>query len=190
MLFLVRHAETDRYLKKISQGWANNPINDNGIAQTEICADKVQRLKIAHFFSSDLLRSKQTADILNKKLKMNIIYDARLREINSGSVEGKIKTELPEDFIADYKKNPHKYGAESQEDVFNRARSFIDHLASKNIDNALIVTHGGFIRLFRFALEQKDWDTEKYATKKYPRVAHSEVIELDFSNHLKSDKDL
>jgi broad specificity phosphatase PhoE len=52
-------------------------------------AKKLKNEKIDLIISSDLLRTKQTAEILGKELGVKVIFDKRLRDIKFGVFEGK-----------------------------------------------------------------------------------------------------
>jgi probable phosphoglycerate mutase len=181
MLFVIRHGETDRYIQKISQGWANNPLNTNGIVQAEKLAEVLREYQIEYFYSSDLLRAEQTAKIINEKLKMQIKFDGRLREYNSGDIEGKDKSKLAIEIINDFQANPNKYNAESHADVYKRASSFISELRENTIDNALLVTHGCFFKMLKYCSAENSFDIVKFKEfyETSLRLAHGIVAELD-----------
>ena len=69
MIYLVRHGQTDWNIeKKHTQGHTDIPLNENGKKQAEQLAQSISNLKIDKIISSDLLRAKETAEIINKKL--------------------------------------------------------------------------------------------------------------------------
>lgn len=71
-IFLVRHAQ-----KENSEG----PLTKLGIKQARAISSRLNNLKFEAFYSSDLLRCKETAEIINKKLKKKILFSDKLREV-------------------------------------------------------------------------------------------------------------
>jgi len=155
-LYLVRHGLTDYLVEGRSQGHAPCPLNAVGIEQARKIAPEVAKLKIEYIISSDLARTRQTAEVLNEKLHLDIEYDARIREKSAGDKTGYLNGTWPnqEDFLA----NPHKYNAETWEDVFNRVSAFLADLTARQIDNVLIVTHGGIVNMLKYCAKIKKWN--------------------------------
>ena len=149
MVYFVRHGETDYNKQGIVQGQLDIPLNNEGINQANQLKDKLKNMDIDLIFSSPLLRAKQTAEIINKTLNVEIIYDNRLKEFFAGNKQGTKISEWPEEDKDNFKLHPENFGAESNLDFYNRCVSaFNDMPKNKNI---LIVSHGGVFRnLFRF----------------------------------------
>ena len=84
MIYLVRHGQTDWNIEKKTQGHTDIPLNENGRKQAQILAQSISNLKIDRIISSDLLRAKETAEIINERFGNNISLDERIREINYG----------------------------------------------------------------------------------------------------------
>ena len=64
IIYIIRHGETDLNVRKIVQGWADEPLNENGIL---LAQETGRALRDVHFdfcISSPLLRAKKTAGIL------------------------------------------------------------------------------------------------------------------------------
>ena len=183
MFYVVRHGLTDYYMQNICQSQESNPINEIGITQAKELANKIGKMKFEHFFSSDLLRAKETAEIVNETLKMKIQYDSRLRERYTGIFGGKSKDNVPIEIQIDAKgKNAHKYGAESEENLYNRIKNFYEEMKFKKIDNALIMAHSNSIRMLRYIVHGNEWESEKYEKfyKSLKPINPTEIFELDF----------
>ena len=85
--FYIHHG--DREIKDgLSQ---DNPLTRLGVADAKLTAKTFNKLKsklnIKAIYTSEFLRCKQTAQIINKKLKVPIFEDARLNEFKSVSGE-------------------------------------------------------------------------------------------------------
>ncbi|WWC67010.1 uncharacterized protein I206_100917 [Kwoniella pini CBS 10737] len=71
-LYMIRHGRTEYNSKGIIQGQMNIPLNEYGISQAEISAEKYKDLMIDEFWSSDLSRAIQDYSIVK--------IDHRLKE--------------------------------------------------------------------------------------------------------------
>ena len=80
-IYLLRHGEKNK------DGTA---LSKNGIIQTSHLSKRLKDIKFNKIYSSDLVRCKQTAEIISKNHPTKIIFDESLRE-----VKGKVK-EFPE----------------------------------------------------------------------------------------------
>ena len=95
MIYAVRHGQTDWNKEGIIQGGRSDcPLNEEGIKQAKILAEKLKKFNITKIYSSDLLRAKQTTEEINKVLHVEVIYSSLLRETNYGEVEGKKSTDI------------------------------------------------------------------------------------------------
>ena len=105
-------------------------------------ASDVAKLGVKHIFASDLSRAVETAQIINRELGFEIVLDERLREVNFGDFEGRLRETITAEDWDQFNEDPKKFNAEGLEDVFNRVKSFFDDLVAAKIDNAVIVCHG------------------------------------------------
>ncbi len=147
-------------------GWKQVPLNQKGKEQARKLAE---RLKdefpfIRHVFSSDLLRARQTTEIIMTALSDSIpvTYLEHLRERKWGDFEGHSIQDLRQ-----HGKNIHSLeppGAETRQEFYHRCQQALEAMESffawDEEDVILIVTHGGTIRqilgsLFKLGPEQK-----------------------------------
>ncbi|MEH1838362.1 MAG: histidine phosphatase family protein [Nostoc sp.] len=98
-LLLVRHGETDWNRQTRFQGQIDVPLNDNGRQQSQKAAEFLQKVAIDNACSSPMLRPKETAEIILKQ-HPNVKLDLQdgLREISHGLWEGKLETEIEQEF--------------------------------------------------------------------------------------------
>ena len=90
--FTLRHGEALSNAEEFYSSWPEKKrvdLTEKGKKQIEEVVSKIEREKIDIVFSSDLLRTKQTAGIVGKRLGLKINYDERLREIDMGEFNGK-----------------------------------------------------------------------------------------------------
>ena len=154
MLYIVRHGQTDWNLADRVQGQYDISLNDTGRAQAHQVAEKIEPFNIKHIISSDLMRARETAQIIGDKLHITVDYDARLREYDFGKLTGWKRTEIDPSMVQVFFSNPSKFGAEPLKDAFTRVAGFL-----KDVDfdkNTLVVTHGGVINFILCYLEDKN----------------------------------
>lgn len=165
MIYIIRHGQTDWNLSKRLHGHNSVPLNEKGRQEAENARKKVNSLEIDKIISSDLLRAKQTAEIINKDLCKTIVFDSRLRSVDYGMLEGRYIPEISKEEWEIYNSTPETFMAESVESIFLRIKSFFDEQFSKN-ENVLIVAHGGSLRLISYYLSNRDtFIKEVYASK-------------------------
>jgi len=87
-LLLIRHGETVWNLERRCQGFSDIPLSETGERQAESLARLLSSEKISGIYSSDLVRSKRTADIIAAPHRIMVKMDVRLRELNQGELEG------------------------------------------------------------------------------------------------------
>lgn len=138
----------------------NEPLAPEGIEQAKEAVSRIPE-SILHIYTSPLLRTRQTAEILNSQLNRPVVVRNDLTEINMGTIAGRSWKEMENGMELKQKHRSmqfdyHKQGGESIEDVKKRIMGFLREMSSKHKDHeVLIVTHGGIIRLLHL-LEHKE----------------------------------
>lgn len=150
--YIIRHGKTELNGSGRTTGQLDIPLTEIGIQQIENARKELPK-DIVAIYSSDLVRTKQTTDILNRNLQLPVFYDPRLRERSFGSLEGQEWDAFDPDGSL-HKKDSNQeydyreYGGESVDDVKNRVFASFKNIAEKeNGKPVLIVAHGGVIRL-------------------------------------------
>lgn len=86
--YLIRHGKDD---ESVRGGWSETSLSMEGVVQIRKIA---QQLAAEHgrnsvaIFSSDLLRTKQSALILSEKLNAPVAFLPQFREVNNGALAG------------------------------------------------------------------------------------------------------
>lgn len=163
MFYIVRHGQTNWNVEKKTMGHADIPLNELGRNQAAELANRIFDLGIKKIISSDLIRASETAEIINKKLELDMLLDNRIREINYGDLEGVSRDTLTQETWDIFNSTPKLLHAEPFEEVYSRIKAFFDELANYN-DNILIVTHGGALRMIMYYVANRNiFDKVKYA---------------------------
>jgi broad specificity phosphatase PhoE len=108
-LWLVRHGQTDWNVQGRWQGQTPDapPLNAAGLAQAQTLAEQLadqaarDGIAFAALYSSDLLRARQTAEVIARRLGLPVCLDARLREAHLGAWEGMLGHEVALRYVAE-----------------------------------------------------------------------------------------
>lgn len=153
-VLLARHGETDDNREPLRfQGWRDTPLNATGRIQAAELAERVSEEGIGSLWSSDLSRASETAEIVAARTGLDVKLDPRLREANRGRWEGRLFEDVEYD-------EPELYarwmragagwrfpGGESLEEQQQRVAACIDQIRATASLPALVVCHGGSIRV-------------------------------------------
>lgn len=93
-LVLIRHGQTEWNAIGRWQGQADPPLNDTGRAQACKTALELKGHQVDALVSSDLLRARQTAEIIGETLGLEVELEPRLREVNLGYWQGLYSNEI------------------------------------------------------------------------------------------------
>jgi len=153
-IVLARHGETDDNREPVRvQGFTDTPLNDTGRGQAAELAERVADRGFRALWSSDLSRARETATIVGARIGLEPRLDPRLREANRGRWEGSL-------FIEIEREDPDGYaawlragegfrfpGGESLREQSDRVAAALDEIESTGELPALVVCHGGSIRV-------------------------------------------
>ncbi|WP_010272797.1 histidine phosphatase family protein [Paenibacillus senegalensis] len=140
----VRHGNTAWNIEKRAQGHSHNPLNATGFKQAEAIGKRLAKEEWDVLISSDLLRARQTAEIIASYVGMPIIYDQRIREISRGQIEGTIEEERVKRWGKDW--GTLDLGEETEQQLRARGVAFVKEVLEKyKGKRVLVVTHGKFL---------------------------------------------
>lgn len=152
-IIFVRHGETFNSKNNLYQ--ANNssllPMVD--LKKSEL-AEHIAKLEPDQLVASELLRSKETAEILNSIIGLSILINPLLNEFrepsNLASKEITATNSYISKVISVYNNNDsYKYNdGESLNEFINRITNFRKWLENQNKEKIVCVGHGFFMRLF------------------------------------------
>ena len=148
-VILVRHGEATHLVEGKTGGWTDSELTAFGRAQaveTARALCEILRNEPVAFFSSDLRRARQTAQIVVEAVGVEPVFTEALRELNNGVAKGMALSEaerlvLPvTESSIDWIPYPQ---AESWRMMARRVVDFLDNdVASVAAETALIVSHG------------------------------------------------
>ena len=141
LIYIIRHGKTELNKSNVLQGRSDYPLNDEGIKQAEEAAFILKNVTFDYVFSSPLIRSVRTAEIVVPQSSIQI--DERLIEMDYGSYEGVNLMNPPAEiqkFFSDFVHNEAPEGMEQLSSVVDRAGKFIEDIR-KLSGNILISTH-------------------------------------------------
>jgi broad specificity phosphatase PhoE len=148
-VYAIRHGLTEYNKKGIINGQIDDGLASEGREQARMASAFVPKT-IQHIYSSTLKRAHETAELLNSELRVPITTHAELAEVHFGRYQGTEFTAEKKALHASQKYNWRDVGGESVEDVKERVLKILKQIAAESKDGeALIVTHGGIIRMLQ-----------------------------------------
>jgi broad specificity phosphatase PhoE len=164
-VLLARHGQTDDNVPPLRfQGWHDTPLNDTGRRQAHELAERLQGHGIVSLWSSDLSRARETAEIVGRRLDLEIRLDPRLREGNRGRWEGRlfedVAREEPESYAAWMRAGAgwRFPGGESLGEQQQRVLACLEDIRAADELPTLTVCHGGSIRVVLCASDPRGLD--------------------------------
>lgn len=147
-LYFIRHGESEGNAKRIFTGQSDSPLTERGRRQAAAVAKELASVKFDKVVSSDLSRSRDTAEVIARTQGVAVEVVPALREIDVGERTGKDFDEtagLPgwrdDAFVA-------WPGGETLDQVLARSLAAIDKLARENPGKRIaVVGHGGVTRI-------------------------------------------
>lgn len=148
--FFMRHGEAESNLSDLISIDPNGPnhLTEKGRGEVEAVAKELAGKKIDFIFASDFVRTRETAEILASGLGLkgeNVVYDQRLRELNTGSFKGKTWTEYDSaaGSLGERFNGQLENGGENYNSVRQRIMEFLYEINGKyKGKNFLIISHG------------------------------------------------
>ncbi|MEX0995334.1 MAG: histidine phosphatase family protein [Balneolaceae bacterium] len=154
-LFVIRHGETDYNFRGRLQGRnIDAPLNQTGQQQAEAIGEYLKLYQIDKVVSSSLLRSRQTAELIQQHFKLDLTVEPDLDEMDFGDFEGREYQSIKEqigDVQQRWQSGDFDYpipGGESPSQVFDRAnRAARNQLDNHPGQNIVFIVHGRLIRI-------------------------------------------
>jgi broad specificity phosphatase PhoE len=146
--YFVRHGESEGNAARVFTGQTDSPLTARGRQQAAVVAAELGKVKFDRIVSSDLSRTRDTAEVIAKRQGIPVEIVPELREINVGDRTGKSFDEtrgLPNWNDDGYVAWP---GGETFDQVLTRTLGAIDRLTRESPGKTiLVVGHGGVNRI-------------------------------------------
>lgn len=148
-----RHGRTAWNLESRFQGATDVPLDQVGLAQAHAAAPALARMDPTAIVSSDLVRARDTAQVLADLTGLAVRTDPALRETDGGAWQGRTRDEIVEEdpelfaaWVAGHDVRPP--GGEARSEVVARVVESVGrHVAELPRGGTLVVaSHGGAIR--------------------------------------------
>ncbi|MDZ7715824.1 MAG: histidine phosphatase family protein [Balneolaceae bacterium] len=154
-IFIARHGETEyNRLNQMQGRGINKPLNKNGRMQAKAIADFLGSESIDHIFSSSLMRSMETAEIIAWSYRKEYKYYPELDEMDFGYLEGHSAEEIQSDLDeihakwssgkVDFAPKDGESPVEVSNRILSRTSKIIEEHGGSNI---LFILHGRSIRI-------------------------------------------
>ncbi|GEM_PF-230219 len=164
---LIRHGATPYNEEFRLQGRLNIPLSETGVRQAEELASRLKDCVFSTILTSDLIRARQTAEIVLKRVNTSrIVVSPYLREASFGPFEGKTYSEISKETGIPVKDIIERgldslNGVEKREDLYTRVTGYLERFVSSrstgNGGRILVITHGGVIRILASKLLHRDF---------------------------------
>lgn len=159
-LYVIRHGLTELNKKRVLNGQIDEPLSPEGFEQARIAVTFIPE-EVKYIYTSSMLRTRQTAEVINEKLKLPLSAQDELREIHMGSIAGHAwdTLESGQELKSKHRSVQFDYrslGGESADEVKARLIAFLMEINEKHQDGeVLLVTHGGIIRILHLLERDK-----------------------------------
>ncbi len=170
---LARHGEAENNVSDTISGWpekTKHHLTLKGKVQVEKTAEKLSKEKVDLIFASPITRTKETAELISKILKIKKVFcDERLLEINTGDFNGCHDGKYHDYFSADEEKFVKRPpNGENLTDLRARIFGFLRDLEKKYSGKTIvIVSHEYPIWMFQACME--GWSDEQAVAEKHAR---------------------
>jgi broad specificity phosphatase PhoE len=146
--YFVRHGESVGNAARVFTGQTDSPLTERGRRQAETIADELAKVKFDRIVTSDLSRTRDTAQAIAKRHGLPVEVFPELREIDVGERTGSSFDEIKglpnwsdDGFVA-------WPGGETFDHVVGRVRGVIDRITHESPgQTVLVVGHGGVNRI-------------------------------------------
>jgi len=160
-LVLTRHGLTDWNQEGRVQGQTDVPLDENKISEIEDMAESFKDQGFDIIIHSPLKRAKQTAEIINKKLGLELIEDKLLIERDYGSFEKKLVKDIKKEYPAYYEDKINFVipgnKAETYKEMTARVEKFLESVDDKyGGKKVLVITHNAMMRTFEMVINGGD----------------------------------
>lgn len=180
IVILVRHGQSEGNVRGIiSSAIEGYPLTEKGMAQAMKASEEIASLpKIDALYSSPVIRARQTAEIVGKRIGMDPVFDERLRERWFGLIEGKKE---PDD------NNEWKFNPKNQVLPWAELRKKMVSFVLEVPGNLVVaVSHGDNMSAI---CDWTDNKGERFHAPRCPRNCHFVIVDVSKGELIAHDVD-
>lgn len=189
-IYAVTHPEATHHVERVVGGWHDSRLTPAGLSAAASIAQAL-RAQIpdgadVELFSSDLQRTRQTAEKVAELFGVKPVLDRRLREKSYGEAGGRPQEWLDRRFIpppAVGERLEHDEGvagAETKAALARRVYAAMDDILQRPCEHQIIVTHGGSLTCVVTSWIKMPIDSVGYASFRAPSGSITTLREDDF----------
>jgi len=152
-IITIQHPESIHHTNGMIGSWTDWELSEEGKRQAKNIARNLKiEVKENNFslYSSTLLRTRQTAEIVGEELNIKPLFVDVLKERGLGRAVGKsvqwLKENIEKEELTVFDKCFSD--AESRNDVWERLLPFYEELINNDDENIIIVSHGDTLSIF------------------------------------------
>lgn len=153
-IFLVAHPEASHVTDQLIGGWYDSTLTEKGLHDAALIGEHLRRTlpqaRPRLIVSSDLFRTRMTAELISERIHAEVELDSNLRERSYGEAEGKragtVPALEPPPRSGDRMSHrPSVEGTETRQEWALRVYLAMEQIIGRKISQTIIVTHGGSI---------------------------------------------
>lgn len=197
ILYCIRHGESSYNAEGRVQGQSDVPLSQLGRRQSEALAQALEGLPVEAIYSSPLKRAMETAESVSQVLGLEICTDPRLKEINAGRFQDKLRSDLeqqyPED-LAKWLSGDLDFvipGGESRRQLRQRGCQAMKAIARTGHGHVVVVAHGRLLVVTLEGLVEIPEDKRPFALDNgsitrlsFNSDGHFQLVSLNEVDHL------
>jgi len=143
MIYIIRHGQTEGNAAKLLQGRCDKPLNETGVEQARIVAERLREagIRFTCVYTSPLSRAMKTGAIVAEGVEQ--VVDERLIEMDYGPYEGMpLDDPAPEvlAFFKDFAGTPAPAGMEPLADIVARLGAFLEDVRGEAAGHDILVS--------------------------------------------------
>jgi broad specificity phosphatase PhoE len=149
-IYIVRHGQSEANVQ--DRYGMDTPLTDTGREQARLVRDVFAGIHFDAVFSSPLVRARETAEIIARERKLEILTREALRERFYGKIEGRLGREIKKEFAEihtlreksayeDWKQVKMVEGYESDEEIMSRFITALREIAVAYSGKTVLVTN-------------------------------------------------
>jgi probable phosphoglycerate mutase len=209
LIYLIRHGESSYNVEHRLQGQSDEPVlSARGREHAQSVAAAMAALPIEAIYSSPLRRALETARPVAEALKLSVVTDDRLKEINIGVFQGVLVSEIGERYpheTASWRSQDPDFripGGESRRELMRRSEAALRAVRDTEYHQVAIFAHGGVLAaalkallgvpaernpftLYNGSISQLEWAGQRDWADPRDWAGQVKLITLNQTDHLR-----